>query len=153
MTAVLRLLQTIPLLSRLTDEQLGAILSASSSCVFHKDEQLFAAGSVADAAYFLLDGKLECLTEEDGEIIANGVSAGSTLLEIAMIVEVKPNSTCVARGTCQLLRLPREPILKLMEQDGAMTETLIGTLTERLQGAAAQMRESSAPFIDTRRSA
>lgn len=153
MSAVSGLLQTIPILGQLTPEQLRSVAAISVRCTFDKGERLIRAGAQVDAAYYLIDGKVDCMTRVNGKWIGTPVPPCATLLELAMIVEVEASTTFTAQGPSKVLKLPRQGMHQLMQDDAALTAILIGTLTARLKDMADTMRDVGAPFIETKRSA
>ena len=154
MTAIGGLLNTIPLLSMLSPLQLNAVAGICERCAFASGEEIVVAGAQADAAYYLMDGQVECLTVgPDGGKITTPIPSGAVLLELAMIVELNVSATCVARGAAKVLMIPRKPMHDLMQDDTALTDKIIEALTVRLRDMADTMREASQPFEELKRSA
>ncbi len=154
MTAISGLLQTIPLLSTLSSAQLTAMSGVCERCAFSPGEEIVAAGAAADAAYFMMDDNTECLTTDaDGAEIKTQIPSGAILLELAMIVQLDVSATCVARGPAKVLKIPRQQVHDLMQEDIALTDKVIEALTIRLKDMGETMREASAPFEPAKRSA
>lgn len=154
MAAFSPILRNIPLLSRMTQLQLDAVAAICERCGYEAGQRLVEAGTEADAAYYLIDGLVECDTE-DGEGVSSAapIPPGGTLLELAMIVEIDVSATCTARGPAKVLRIPRERMLELMQNDPLLTDAVIEALTIRLQDMAETMREAGRPFEELKRSA
>lgn len=154
MTAISALLKTIPLLSRLSPTQLASVATVCERHAFSAGDTIATTGVEADAAYFLMDGRVECLViEPDGRQTTTAIPSGATLLELAMIIEMEASATCVARGSAKVLRIPRKEMHDLMQDDIALTDKVIETLTIRLKDMADTMRDASAPFEPIKRSA
>ena len=154
MTAIGGLLTTIPLLSMLSSLQLNAVADVCERCAYAPGEEIVVAGVQADAAYYLMDGQVDCLTVgPDGSKIATPIPPGAVLLELAMIVELDVSATCVARGAAKVLKIARKPMHDLMQDDIALTDKIIEALTLRLKDMADTMREASQPFEQLKRSA
>jgi len=154
MTAISSLLQTIPLLSTLSPAQLNVLADISERCTYASGEEIVAAGAVAEAAYFMMDDNTECLTKDaDGEQISTPIPSGAVLLELGMIVELDVSATCVARGPAKVLKIPRQQVHDLMQEDIALTDKVIEALTVRLKDMGETMREASTPFETIKRSA
>ena len=154
MTAISALLKTIPLLSRLSPAQLTSVATVCERHAFKAGDTIIAAGAEADAAFFLMDGHVECLVSgADSTPMATAIPSGATLLELAMIIELEASATCVARGSAKVLRIPRKEMHDLMQDDIALTDKVIETLTIRLKDMADTMREASEPFQPVKRSA
>lgn len=151
MNPISGLLQSIPLLSALSERQLEAVTRICERCTYEAEQPIVTAGEQAEAAYFLIDGQVDCLTKSDtpespDEMISTAIPSGATLLELAMIVELDVSATCIARGSAKVLKIPRQAMHDLMQDDIALTDTVIETLTVRLREMADTMREASAPF-------
>ena len=154
MTAIDGLLKSIPLLSLLTPPQLEAVAAVCQRCAFAPGEPIVLAGTRADAAYYLMDGNVDCMTwGPDCEQIATPIPAGAVLLEMAMIVDIDVNANCVARAAAKVLKLPRAAMHDVMQNDPALTDKMIEALTLRLRDMAEAMREASQPFEELQRSA
>lgn len=153
MTAISGLLRNVPLLSGLSDDQLKSVASIAERCLFKSGDVIIESGVATNAALYLIDGAVETLppAESDAEVIP--VVPGSTLLELAMIVEIEPSSTFLARGSVKMLKIGREPLEKLLRADSAMNETLLASLTARLNEVAAAMREADQTFASLQASA
>ena len=154
MTAISGLLQTIPLLSTLSSAQLAAMAGVCERCTFAAGEKIVAAGAAAEAAYFMMDDHTECLTTDaDGQLVKTSIPSGAVLLELAMIVELDVSATCVARNPAKVLKIPRQQVHDLMQEDIALTDKVIEALTVRLKDMGETMREAGAPFEPIKRSA
>jgi len=153
MAAITGLLKTIPLLSQLSDPQLETVEQLVTRLSFKADDVVVRANEAADGAYFVIDGAIDCLTANDGEVIATPVPAGSTLLELAMIIEMDASATCQARGPAKVLKLPRCDLLSAMETDTGLTDAMLHALTLRLNDMAATMRAAAEPFDEFKESA
>ena len=154
MAAIAALLSQIPLLSNLGPDQLSAVERICERCLFTAGQTVVREGEEADAAYFLIDGPIECITRSPtDETISTPIPSGATLLELALIVEIDVTATCIARGSAKVLRIPRKAMLCLMEEDAELTNDIIATLTARLHEMSETMREVSSVFEDARLSA
>lgn len=153
MTVFVNLLRDVPLLSQLDDAQLKRVATVCERASFSAGDNIIEAGSTADAAFVLIDGPVDCLSTISGETHAVRIPAGSTILELAMIVDIEASATCVARGATKALRLPRAPLQTLMENDTELTDAIITSLTIRLNEMADTMRAADKVFEDVRQSA
>ena len=146
MNSLSALLHTIPLLSALSPAQLDRVAAICERCSFAADETVVKAGDQADAAFFIISGPVDCITSIGSETKSTAIPAGATVLELAMIVDLEVSATCIARGPARILKIPRNKMHDLMQEDIALTDTVIETLTRRLREMADTMREASAPF-------
>jgi CRP-like cAMP-binding protein len=146
MSAISGLLQSIPLLGGLTEHQLSAVSSIAQRLTFAAGQELIKADAQADGAYFLIDGEVECLSQIDGEPSVTRIPSGAVLLELAMIVDINASATCVVRAPAKVLKIPRQAMHDLMQNDVSLTEAILERLTRRLADMADAMREASEPF-------
>ena len=147
MAAIAGLLRNIPLLSGLSEAQLRSVEGIAKRCSFRSGDVIAHVGEPAAAAYYLIDGPVEC-RPADGPGDNLTVPTGATLLELAMIVEIDANATCVALGSVKMLEIGREPLHGLMETDTGMTDSILESLTSRLVDVAAAMREADETFAE-----
>lgn len=146
MNPISSLLQTIPLLRALSPSQLEQVAAICERCTYVEGDIVVKSGDPADAAYFLINGNVDCQTVDAGAMVSSPIPAGATLLELAMIIELDVSATCVARGPAKILKIPRSQMHDVMQENVALTDNVIETLTLRLEEMAQTMREASAPF-------
>lgn len=154
MTAISALLKTIPLLSRLTDAELSAVAAICERQAYKPGDIVIEAGDETDAAYFLMDGHVDCIVVgADGTQATTAIPSGAVVLELGMIIEIDASATCIARAGTKVLRIPRKEMHDVMQENIALTDKVIETLTIRLNDMAETMREASLPFQPEKRSA
>jgi len=146
MSAISSLLQSIPLLGGLTEHQLTAVSSIAERLSLTAGQELIRIDAPADGAYILIDGEVECLSRIDGEPSVTRLPSGAVLLELAMIVDIHASATCVVRAPAKALKIPRQAMHELMQNDVSLTEAILERLTSRLADMADAMREASEPF-------
>jgi len=147
MTAISGLLRDVPLLSGLNDDQLKAVANIAQRRSFRAGDEIARGGAPVDAAFYLIDGPIECLATENQAAISH-VPKGATLLELAMIVDIDAGATCVARGSVKMLEIRRQAMHDLMETELGLTDAVLESLTERLVEVAAAMREADETFAE-----
>ena len=143
-------LAAIPLLADLTPEQRHRLSRAAERLFIAPGKTLVDRGEVADAAYLCLDDNIaaEYITDGESEVVM--LPQGSTVLEMAMIVETEAVARFSADAHARVVRLSREKLLRIIGQDPALAEALGDALTKRLNEAVGQMRELSTVFAEPR---
>ena len=143
-------LAAVPLLAGLTPEQRNRLSRAAERLFIAPGKTLVDRGEVADAAYLCLDDNIvaEYITDGESEVVI--LPQGSTVLEMAMIVETEAAARFSADGHARVIRLSREKLLRIVGQDPGLAEALGDALTKRLNEAVGQMRELSTVFADPR---
>lgn len=130
------LLERHPLLAHLTREQLEHIAAAGEVEWFEPGEEVVAEGSLGDALYLVLSGKVE--VSRAGHPLA-ALEPGEFFGEMSMLEPVTRSATVAAALPSYLFRLPYKAIQGLVSTDaGAATALLVHivkTLSERLRRA------------------
>ena len=143
-------LVAVPLLAGLTPEQRNRLSRAAERLFIAPGKTLVDRGEVADAAYLCLDDNIVAEYVTDGESEVVMLPQGSTILEMAMIVETEAAARFSADGHARVIRLSREKLLRIISQDPGLAEALGNVLTKRLHEAVGEMRELSSVFADPR---
>jgi CRP-like cAMP-binding protein len=141
-------LAAIPLLAGLTREQRHRLSRAAERLFIAPGKTLVDRGEVAHAAYLCLDDNIVAEYITDGESEAVILPQGSTVLEMAMIVETEAAARFAAEGHARVIRLPRERVLTVVGRDPDLLEALQNALTNRLNETAGQMKQLAAVFDD-----
>lgn len=130
------LLERHPLLAHLTREQLEHIADFGEVERFEPGEEVVAEGSLGDALYLVLSGRLE-VSKVDHPLAA--LEPGDFFGEMSMLEPVTRSATVTALEPSYLFRLPYSAVQRLLVTDpGAATALLIHvvkTLSERLRRA------------------
>jgi CRP-like cAMP-binding protein len=154
MTAISGILANVPLLSQLGPSELEVVGSVCERVSFKAGDEIIRENELADSAYYLISGDIDNLPSlSDGDAAPVRIPHGATLLELAMIVEIRASATCIARSTVRMLRIQRSGIRTLLADNPGITEAMTATLTTRLNEMATTMREASRPFDELKRSA
>ncbi len=141
-------LAAIPLLAGLTLEQRHRLSRAAERLFIAPGKTLVDRGVLADATYLCLDDFIVGEYVAEGETQVIMVPQGSTILEMAMIVETEAAVRFVAEGHARVIRLPRDRVITLLGRDPDLAEALRNGLTNRLNEAVVQMRQLAAVFDD-----
>jgi CRP-like cAMP-binding protein len=130
------LLERHPLLAHLTREQLEHIAEVGEVERFEPGEEVVAEGSLGDALYLVLTGKVE-VSKVEHPLAA--LEPGDFFGEMSMLEPVLRSATVTALAPSYVFRLPHRAIQGLVVTDpGAAMALLIHvvkTLSERLRRA------------------
>lgn len=130
------LLERHPLLHHLTAAQLEHIAAAGEVERFEYGEQVVAEGSLGDALYLVLTGKVE--VSRSGHPLAT-LDPGDFFGEMSMLEPVVRSATVSALAPSYLFRLPYRAIETLVTTDAgaamALLIHIVKTLSERLRKA------------------
>jgi CRP-like cAMP-binding protein len=130
------LLERHPLLAHLTAEQVEHIADAGEVERFGPGEEVVAEGSLGDALYLVLSGKVE-VSKADHPLAT--LDPGEFFGEMSMLEPVLRSATVTAVEPSYLFRLPYKAIQGLVTTDAGAAMALlihvVKTLSERLRRA------------------
>lgn len=130
------LLERHPLLSHLERQQLEHIAEAGEVERFEPGEQVVAEGSLGDALYLVLTGRVE--VSKQGHPLA-GLEPGEFFGEMSMLEPATRSATVTASAPSYLFRLPYNAVQTLVTTDPgagmALLIQVVKVLSERLRRA------------------
>jgi CRP-like cAMP-binding protein len=147
--ALVEPLLSLPLFRDLKPLQLTEIVRRAERVVFRPGDIIAAENQVADAATIIISGSCIRLNDSGsvshrsrGEILPHG----ALISELAMLVEVVHASTIIAQSSVRALRLRRDGMLELMQEDPSLAEHFSRHILERLQLLAEELNAIDAAF-------
>jgi CRP-like cAMP-binding protein len=146
--AVLRFLRNQPLFERISQAGLDALARTSRFKQVPKGTFLFFQADNADAAYVVRRGAIAIQLESpDGrELIINEMSRGDCLGELAILTGQPRSTSAEAILDSEVLRIPRDTFLTLLEQEPSFVLCLLDITARRLQDSSE--REEALAFHD-----
>jgi CRP-like cAMP-binding protein len=151
--ALIQPLHALPLFRGLTAEQLTEIVRRSERIIYRAGEALSSENQPADAAIVIISGN--CIRIDDTGDPAHKSDAevlpeGAMISELAMLVEIEHATTVIAQGPVKALRLTRQKILQLLEEDVSLAEHFSACITERLKLLANELKAIDAVMNDVK---
>lgn len=143
------ILDSIPFLQEVPKNTLKILEDEITHFSMPGGEQLFAAGSVADAIYFVLSGSLGAFQpRSDGRLEFLGhIRTGEPVGEIALVGgENHQNDVYTLRDT-ELVKLPRHGFMKIIKSDPGVLERLTRILLLRLRKSRRKQSRRAEPRI------
>jgi CRP-like cAMP-binding protein len=134
--ALVKPLLALPLFRGLAPLQLMEIVRRSERIIYRPGDAIVSENQPSDAAIVIISGN--CLRVDDsgdpsqksrGEVVPEG----SMIAELAMLIEIEHTTTIIAQGTVKALRLTRQKILELIEEDPGLALHFSAGITARLK--------------------
>lgn len=131
---VARLLESVPLLSPLTQEQRRILEDAARVCVFTKGEGVFEEGQTANGFYILLHGlvKIYHITPDGKELVLRLARPGSSFGEAPVFKGGAWPASAAAITASRALFIPGPEFLSLVRQNADLGLRMLRTLAQRL---------------------
>ncbi|WP_102224829.1 Crp/Fnr family transcriptional regulator [Acidimangrovimonas sediminis] len=134
------LLKRIPLFSGATPGALKLLAFTSERLSLGVGEALFHHGDSGEAAYVILTGRLEILAERTGkDVRLVELGPNSLVGEISILCGVARTATVRAVTPSEVLRIGKDPFLKLLHDSPEMAEQVIRVLADRLSKTTAEL--------------
>jgi CRP-like cAMP-binding protein len=134
--ALVKPLLSLPLFHGLPVSQVTEIVRRSERTIYTPGDVIAAENQLSDAAIVIVSGTCTRIDDDlhhrNGEIIPEG----SMISELAMVVEVVHASTIIARDRVKALRMTRERMRELMEEEPSLAEHFSMHIFDRLQRLA-----------------
>lgn len=150
--AAVELLASTPMFNGLGSELLSAIIVKSETVQFGPGQPVTLAGSLADAALFILEGKL-ALPEQGAGDFTPVLEPGSALSEMAMFVETVHYHNTIALKDVLMLRISREIIGQLVLERPGLAECFAANIKNNLARTSQQLQELDGSLAETALSA
>lgn len=129
------LLEASPLFSPLKGDELKALQRAARELTYAADEEIFKEGDLGNGVYVVKDGevRISSFVGENVRHVFSRIQPGEVFGEMA-VLENKPRSACaVASGPTSVYFVPRDEMLKLVENSPALALNLLREISGRLR--------------------
>jgi CRP/FNR family transcriptional regulator len=132
-------LETLPLVQHVSDEQRETVLAAGHERSLARGEVLFHEGDPADAMYAVISGQIKLVrySPRGRELLLHLVSAGQSFAEVALFGSGTYPATAEVVETARLWCLPRETLLTLLRTSPELGLAMLGSVshwTRKLAG-------------------
>jgi len=126
----LAVMRNAPFLGALGEEPLKLLAFGTDPVNLKARESLFDAGDPADSAVLVLGGQLRLIPEAD--MASPTVCAvGDLVDELALVVPINRSATAIAQTSCEAILLPRDKMLRILEEYPDAAERLQRTVARR----------------------
>lgn len=136
------ILAPTPFFEDFGSRELETLVGACERKILAPREALWAVGSPGDAAYFLIEGRLEQTLRlpPDGQRVEQIDDPGAMLALSHLVKEWEHESMATAVERTELLRLPRAAFKKMFDAEEVAAYRLVDQLAQQLVG---EMRDAN----------
>ena len=140
----------VPLFAQLSEDSLQTLAKACKNVHVKKGEFLFLQDDPSDKAYLVRSGLISIILESlDGrKLVINEMRAGNLFGEVGLLTVQNRSSSAIARIDSELLAIPRQALLKVLDEEPALVRKMLEMTANRLRDSTE--RESALAFLDAR---
>jgi CRP/FNR family cyclic AMP-dependent transcriptional regulator len=140
----------VPLFAQLSEVSLQTLAKACKNVHVEKGEFLFLQDDPSDKAYLVRSGLISIILESlDGrKLVINEMRAGNLFGEVGLLTVHNRSSSAIARIDSELLAIPRQALLNVLDEEPALVRRMLEMTANRLRDSTE--RESALAFLDAR---
>ena len=139
------LLRRVPIFAEIEPAKLKLLAFMSERVGFDPGKPLMRQGDPADAAYLVIDGHAEVVLETPGgPVVVATVGANETVGEMGILGDVPRNATVRAKDRVIVLRISKEPFMRMVREFPNMAVSIMRELAQRLDATNHQLSEALA---------
>jgi CRP-like cAMP-binding protein len=135
------LLRRIPLFAKIDAAKLRLLAFASERMSFQAGDELFHQGDPADAAYIIIDGKVDVTIDiPSGRLSVAKLGRDEIVGDIGVICDVPRTATVTAGAETVTLKISKELFFQMINDFPAMGIEIMRVLAHRLEHTTAALR-------------
>jgi CRP-like cAMP-binding protein len=139
------LLRRVPIFAEIEPAKLKLLAFMSERVGFDPGKRLVQQGDAADAAYLIIDGHAEVILETPaGPVVVATLGANETVGEMGILGDVPRNATVRAKDRVIVLRISKEPFMRMVREFPNMAVSIMRELAQRLDATNNQLRAALA---------
>lgn len=141
----LEILQSIPLFSELSDEELNDIAKTSVTQIYKKDNMVLIEEEVGSTMFVILNGrvKISRISDEGREVILSILVDGDFFGEMSILDGQTRSANAVTLEETEMLIVRRENFLRMLQDYPQVAINLLKELAHRLRRSDAQIKSLS----------
>jgi len=134
------LLRRVPIFAEIEPAKLKLLAFMSERVGFDPGKSLVQQGDPADAAYLIIDGHAEVVLETPaGSVVVATLGANETVGEMGILGDVPRNATVRAKDRVIVLRISKEPFMRMVREFPNMAVSIMRELAQRLDATNHQL--------------
>ena len=138
----------IPLFADLSEASLLTLARAIKSMQVEKGQFIFLQDDTSEKAYLVRSGLISIILESlDGrKLVINEMHPGDFFGEVGVLTKQPRSTSAIARTDSELLALPRQAFLSILEAEPVLARRMLEMTANRLRGSSE--REGALAFLD-----
>jgi CRP-like cAMP-binding protein len=146
-------LPRVPLFSALDETQLRSLIERVDLVQLDENERVFRQGDEGDGLYVIASGEVAVVRESaaGGDTELARLGEGAFFGEIALLTRQKRTATVLATRTTDLLRVSRDLLLSLIEEEPQVLKVVLRFLRDRLIDSLTATSPLFTPFSGAER--
>lgn len=147
-TAVADFIRRMPIFSDLSEASFETLSRSGKSLLKEKGQFIFYQGDPSETFFIVKSGQVSILLESaDGrEMVINAIQPGDFFGELGLITKKARSTSAVARKDTELLAIPRQTFLAILDVEPGLTRRMLEITADRLRWSSE--RESALAFLD-----
>jgi len=134
------LLRRVPIFAEIEPSKLKLLAFMSERIGFDPGKRLVQQGDSADAAYLIIDGHAEVVLETPaGPVVVATLGANETVGEMGILGDVPRNATVRAKDRLIVLRISKDPFMRMVREFPNMAVSIMRELAQRLDATNHQL--------------
>ena len=139
------LIRQFPIFAKIQPAMQKLLCFSAERLMFSAGQIMFKAGDMGDAAYVIIDGRVEIsVPTPSGPIVVNTLGRNVLIGEIAIFGDVPRTATATAISKLETLRISKELFEKIIRENPDAALELIRVLAARLANTTAQLSRTNA---------
>jgi CRP/FNR family transcriptional regulator, cyclic AMP receptor protein len=140
------LIRQFPIFAQIQPAMQKLLCFSAERLTYNAGQVMFKAGDMGDAAYIVIEGKVEIsVPSSSGPIVVNMVGRNEIIGEIAIFGDVPRTATAKAVTRLETLRISKELFTKIIRENPDAALELIRVLAGRLANTTAQLSRTIGP--------
>jgi CRP-like cAMP-binding protein len=134
------LIRQFPIFAKIQPAMQKLLCFSAERLTYAPAQVIFKAGDMGDAAYIVIDGKVEITVPSPaGAIVVNTLGRNDIIGEIAIFGDVPRTATAIAQSRVEALKISKELFTKIIRENPDAALELIRVLAGRLANTTAQL--------------
>lgn len=141
------MLNKIDIFSHLNPVQLKSLMQISIERSYQAGEILFYEGEESSYFHLLLRGEVSVFktSAANESILVHRFHAPSLIAEVATLKQIPYPASAECMTATEILKIEREPFLRLLHEDAGLSISLIASLTQKIGALELSIKRHSAP--------